>query len=218
MRLWTAVLMLVVLTLCAGSASASVLVNGGFEEGSFTGWTTQGTTEVASSLGDPWGVTPAEGLYCARIGDDVDPDAGVGREWSTNWIGQTIDAMPAGGTLSFRYNVLSWDYAPWDNPGFRFTLNGNDLLTVPAPTEEPQGAPYSTGWREVQYDIAAGSGPVTLAFYAGNSDPSGAGDYGAPTWAYVDDVKVSAAPEPASLLLLGAAAGAGAIVRRRRKR
>jgi len=110
------------------------LTNPGFENGDFTGWTLQGSGSVVSSANDYDGstYTPTEGSYMAQL---------VTSGASTNWIDPLLppgyDAtngawlefdvnISAGTTVSFDWAFLAFDYVPYHDFAFLWSLeNGS---------------------------------------------------------------------------------------------
>jgi hypothetical protein len=97
----------------------TVLNNGGFETGDFTGWTTTGSTAIKTST---FGSGPTEGTYDALITNDTGPEHGavesflglapnalttlVSNVTNGSAIKQTI-TVSAGSTLTFDWNFLT---------------------------------------------------------------------------------------------------------------
>lgn len=69
----TSILALLTFTLFVSTAHASLITNGGFESGNFTGWSTIGDTLVVNGS---FGVTPAGGTYQALITNGPSPSSG----------------------------------------------------------------------------------------------------------------------------------------------
>jgi len=174
------------LALAACSVCAAALVNGDFETGDLTGWTHDGDITV-ETFGDPWS-DPYDGLYMAKIGVDIDP----GRLWTANYIKQTLDTNAP---LVFQYNVFSWDVAPYDDPAFCVTVNGDEVMRISAPVDNPGPEPFTTGWQECVLDLSGYTAPLEVVFYCGNTGEFGAlDDTYCQSWAYVDGVCVSDMP------------------------
>jgi MYXO-CTERM domain-containing protein len=130
------VLCLAALLLAPGAASAG-LINGGFEEGSFDGWTQSG--DLSSSLV----VAPGHsGTYAAYFG----PVNGLG------FISQTITTSP-----SASYVVDFWLAHDGGNPNeFRFVWNNNLVVSMVNAGE--------FGWTHYAYNVTASAASTTVSF------------------------------------------------------
>lgn len=83
-------------------------------------------------------------------------------------------------TLSFYYNFFSNDEYPFDDPGFLFRINGEDVLKL-NPLDITND--NSTGWKQFFYDISNYEGDIYLDFFAGNSF-----DHFRQSWIYIDKI------------------------------
>jgi hypothetical protein len=162
-------------------ANANLLINPGFEDGNFTGWTvTPGSTGSAVYV-----ASASFPVYSGTWAAQFDMSSGVGN-MLTNFdtISQSF-ATTAGQTYSVSFYVLNQTTAGTPNPTnfFEAFLNGNELTQVYNAT--------GTGlW--VQYDstfVATGAN-TTISFegYGGFS---------------LDQIDTDPVPEPSTLLLLG---------------
>jgi serine protease len=149
----------------AGGGGSSV-TNGGFEAGSFSGWTTTGSASVIAGAAH-------SGSYGAMLGS-TNPS-------TTSTAAQTFTAASGTSQLSFYYantcpDTVTYDWAT-------ATLKDNTTgttTTVLAKTCDPSGA-----WNQVTAPVTAGhSYTLTLT----NVDDNYPGD---PTYTYYDDVTVS---------------------------
>lgn len=160
---------LVVFGMAAGvSAASNPIVNGGFETGSFSGWSTSGasTTIVASGA--------HSGNFAAMAGS-TSPTAG-----DSNII-QTFTAAPGDTTLSFWYNVTCPDTVSFDWATATLRDNTGGTTTTPlAPT-----CVSNSGWQKVTTTVMAGhSYTLTLTSHDDNNP-------GDPTYTLFDDVAVA---------------------------
>jgi hypothetical protein len=184
--------LLVLLFLVARRADASsLLLNGGFETGTFANWTV--TPGTISSLTVST-AAPESGLYAANFGG---ADLGGGNR---DTISQTF-ATIAGGVYAvdfwLRNDLLSCTLTCAANDFF-VSWNGTTILSrASAPS-----FPYT----EFSF-LELATGPTSTLTFSGANEP---GFY------RLDDVSVSAVPEPASLMLVGG--GLGLLLARRRRR
>lgn len=149
-----------------GGGGGGALTNGGFESGSFTGWTTSGTATVTSSA-------KHSGSYGAMLGS-TSP--------STDSSAAQTFTVPSGSSkVSFYYNVTCPDTVSYD--WATATLKDNTSGTTT--TVLAKTCVSSSGWKQITSSVTAGhSYTLTLA----NHDDDYSGD---PTYTYYDDVTVS---------------------------
>ena len=151
-----------------GGGGGPVLVNGGFETGSTSGWTGTGVTSV---------VTQAHGgTYAGQVGDPANPskDSALTQAFT----------VPAGSpTLSFWYQVQCKDTVKYSWATVTLTdASGAALATPLAKTCSNDGT-----WHEATLDLSGWAGkPVTLVL-AAHSD----GYAGYTMAALYDDVSVT---------------------------
>jgi hypothetical protein len=168
----------------AGTALASPggLVNLGFETGDFTGWSTGTVVNGVNVVGPDGFATPPEGSYMARLGMAAANNP-ISQPPGPNEIYQ--DFVASGPSISFVYNIYTWDYQGYNN--FEYELTATDTGTVIASYSQgawgPPGAILkSTGWRQVTINTTGYIGrPLRLLLSCG-----GTRDNQLPTWAYVD--------------------------------
>ncbi|WP_063774224.1 alkaline phosphatase family protein [Streptacidiphilus rugosus] len=143
------------------------IVNGGFETGSFSGWTTTGTTSVVNSGAHSGG-------YAAQLGSTA-PTNG------NSTAAQTFTAPTGSSTLSFWYSVTCPDTVTYDWATVTLKDNtANTTKTVLAKT-----CVSSSGWKQVSTAVTAGhSYTLTLV----SKDDNYAGD---PTYTRYDDVTLA---------------------------
>jgi galactose oxidase-like protein len=143
------------------------LVNGGFETGNFTGWTTTGVTAIVK--------TPHTGTFSARVGS-TSPS-------KTSTLSQTFAIPASGGNLSFYFRMTCRDTVTYD----WFTVTLHDNATGKTTTLQPRVCSNKTSWTHVTTNLSSNAGhSVTLTFE--NHDDNFPGD---PTYTLVDDVSLT---------------------------
>jgi hypothetical protein len=177
-----------VTALAVGStaAKADLIVNGGFETGSTSGWTVNATfTDAAPSGFDD--ITAHSGNWYLALGDDA-------QSYPYGTVSQTVSDH-AGDMLSLSYWFASQDTTPnyFDAEWNGTVLTGSALTNVGV-----------MGWTHYQFLVTA-TGSDTLTFREQN-----VGNFSA-----LDDVSLSPVPEPAALSLFGLALAAFGLKRRR---
>jgi Phosphate-induced protein 1 conserved region len=163
----------------ASSASADVtvtaappnaIVNGGFETGTFFGWTASGASDtVDSSASYPC----HSGNYCARLGSTV-PTKG------NSSIAQTFTAPTVTTTVSFYYQVVCTDTVKYDWA----TATLRDVTAGKTYTVLPRTCSLTGTWSKASHSVTAGH-KYTLTLT--NRDDDYPGD---PTYTLYDDVSV----------------------------
>jgi hypothetical protein len=169
----------VVFTLLIGSSSATagLVVNGGFETGDFTGWTISG----AGTLNLDYGITnvdPHSGTYAAWFGDPT----------GLTFLSQIIPTIPGQ-----EYEASFW--AANNNQGypaqneFQLYWNGTLVLSVTNARDAP--------WTFLENTFTATGTTTEIEFAFEN----------VPGWFNIDDVNVVPVPEPGTMIFCGAALG-----------
>ncbi|MFB9840203.1 hypothetical protein, partial [Actinoallomurus acaciae] len=153
----------------AAAAALRPLVNGGFETGSLSGWTSAGVVT---------GVTrdhPHSGRYAALLGYPDDPKKG------DSVIRQTFTAVRGNRRLSFWYNVSCPDRVRYD----WVTASLRDDTTGTTSTALPRTCTYDNRWERAEAPVVGGH-TYTLTLLSHDD-----GYFGDPTSAKFDDVALS---------------------------
>jgi hypothetical protein len=152
------------ITLTVTSSGGSGIQNGGFETGTFSSWTTTGTTSISSSI-------KHSGTYSAQIGSTA-PTNG------DSTAAQTFTAPTGASTMTFWYRITCPDTLTYDWATVTLKDNTTGTLTTPLPK-----TCTNTGlWQSVTTSVTAGhSYTLTLVSH----DDNYAGDA---TYVNYDDV------------------------------
>jgi hypothetical protein len=188
---------LVVLTATARTATATSLVlNGGFEAGSFSSWTATpgGITSFGVATSHPR--SGSDAAFFAGVNFGLGNEDRISQSFATTpgqsyaidfWVEQDVaSCVPSGSCLANDFSAF-WNGAPI-------------LSLVSAP---------AFGYTQYTFLQLATGNTSTISFAAANE----------PGFYRLDDVSVSQAPEPASLMLVGGglAVCLGRLHRRRRQ-
>lgn len=161
----------------AGPAGAAQAVqNGGFEAGSFKGWTLGGGAPTPT-------LSTAQvhsGSYAALLGSASGRE-GAGDSWASQAVHVQLPAGASHATLSFWTWSASSDLASFDWQEAQVRDSSGALLASVV-----KGAANEMAWKQVSFDLTPYSGRDLQLYFNVHSD--GAGDL---SWMYLDDVEVS---------------------------
>jgi len=189
-RIWMAGIFGLTLAAAAGAHAQSV-VNGGFETGDLTGWTTGGGGNAGVDIS-----FPKDGSYNAFISSDF----ATGTVPTT--LSQIIHGLTPGSEYEVDFFVASLDEDPAS------TLDAS-MAGASAPQTTADTIPAGS-YLPVSFDIFPTLADETLQFTAADD----AGNF------YLDDVSITpvnstAIPEPTPLLILASAVATLATLRRK---
>jgi hypothetical protein len=193
-------------TLCAAPALAdpNLVVNPGFEAGSFTGWTLAGETRPDHSFVSDGDSYPGWNEWLPHGGDAFAALGAIGSELS---MSQTFATTP-GQSYTFSFHLGSDGETP---NAIAVTWNGSPVLALANQPETPGHdlihGPPAAAYTSYSFTQLAAGPTATIQFDARN-------DQG---WWALDDVSVTELPEPSSLAASGAGILAVAACARRRR-
>jgi hypothetical protein len=161
-------------SLTVSSASTNLIVNGGFETGTFSGWTAGGQIEPT--------VTKAEaqsGTYSALLGRTTAPEVnGASQVYQAITIPSTASKV----TLSFSYWPGTNDSLPYAyQDALILDIYGDVLATVMDVSSNAKS------WQEVTYDLTSYKGQTILVYFSVDGDGYSR-DY---IYMYLDNVSVT---------------------------
>jgi hypothetical protein len=156
------------------SAAPQGVVNGGFETGNLSGWSTSGAFLPVIST------TPHTGSYSARIGSTSAVNG-------NSTLTQTLVVPSGNTTLAFWYQPHCTDTITYDQIQMQIrNTSGTTLQNV------LNVCPTTTAWTQVSVDTSAYAGR-TIVLWFNDHDDGYAGD---PTYFLLDDVAIAASAPP----------------------
>lgn len=228
--------LLSIVTLSFGSSEKvqAAVLNNSFETGDFQDWVTTGQVTVE---GTEFGITPPNGTYQAVLETLQDTTSVNGSQLETflglevgsltnlgvtegSAIKQTV-SLNAGDRISFAWNFLTdQDPDETDYNDFSFLVL-NNLTQLADTTDATEVNFFSRLSRETGYQTTSitiqEAGIYTLGFGVVDVDLTGNGDTAVNSALLIDDITVTAIPEPLTLLGVATASLFGAAFKRQKK-
>ena len=195
----------------AGSASANLIDNGGFELGNNlgdSGWRVYGTLNDNDAATNDWtavsgagieiqaggtgGLDPHSGTYKVEL-DSHNGNGGAGGVSTNTFMAQLVEGL----TIDSLYELTFW-YSARSGAGAGSSRIEAYAGTYPDMKTDPGliGAisSDSVGWQEVSFEFVASAETMLVGFAAAGTANTLGG--------YIDDVSLVAVPEPGSLALI----------------
>jgi len=169
-------------TFTATQTAPNMIVNGGFESGDLTGWSTESAADSVQVIGADTFTSPTEGSKMLSLGDS---NGGGAQPIGDNKVSTIFTAAKP--NLKFSYNIFTYDYTGFDK--FEYSVIVSDASgTVVAQYDQDAWGSGSklknSGWKTVNLDLTGHVGEaLKLTISAG-----GTSDSSYPTWAYIDNV------------------------------
>lgn len=185
----------------SGVARANLLVNGSFETGDLTGWTSN----------SPYGLNPFGTTYGSGM-DGIYWDWLGGRDTLDLTTSQTVSGLTVGQNYTLTF-IMATELSTGGR-SLRVSVNGGPG-TIFTATTETVGCCWNNNWESKTYNFTAASSTDTIQF-----DTIGLGSNASPYDLGLDKVDLEASsgvPESATwLMMLVGVGGLGAMMRRRR--